>query len=307
MMMEWLACVLRSLPRRCASLVKHHCGSSSGLTGLRISSNGLVLFGFYPNFRIAFNLLIPHAGFSSKVAMAKGCKTPQVKFLCYRCFIYFVCVSGAWIKNQVARAMLLGGHIRTVRDFFEHCERFLTQEANNRSKKRKFTCRRIFYLVETKELAHYRKSLPKMKTWSGVRQNFAFWAGGEENVVCRKWLACVCSACMGNRHDECEQRALLQIGNVFYNASICHTLEPTHVSDRTKEEDIALSPEVCHCCMIVLLLALVTDACNCEVMQKANVGTVIATRPGRIVDSLLECGDEDVDEVFYCELMSCLT
>ena len=169
---------------------------------------------------------------------------------CRRCACNISCASllllcaGAWIKNQVARGILLGGRIKTVRQFFEYCERYLVTEANSRVKKRKFTARRIFYLVEVAELAQYRKALPKLNTWSNARKHYAFWAGGEINVISRKWLACVCSRCMAGVHDECEHWSDLSVDDMPYNEVTTATLVPTHIADLNRSDDIARSRKV---------------------------------------------------------------
>jgi len=71
--------------------------------------------------------------------------------------------AGSWIKSRVARAVLLGADIKSVRAFFEYCLTFLTTQAMVADHgSTAFTSARFFYLVEDNELAVYRARLPEV-------------------------------------------------------------------------------------------------------------------------------------------------
>lgn len=169
--------------------------------------------------------------------------------------------AGAWIKSRVSRAVLLGAEIRSVRDFFAFCERFLCTEAFNSAtgSNQKFTAYRKFWLLGSRELAEYRYTLPKLATWKGIRAEgfFAFWPVGDEvGHVARRWLACVCDECRDGNHGECEYAALHLVDGKNHNEVEIKKLDAHLHADITQAEDIERSRQVrqYNCVMLSLYL-----------------------------------------------------
>lgn len=175
--------------------------------------------------------------------------------------------AGAWIKTAMARFIMLGGHIRTPRNFFEACEEFLTSESNRNigTKKMAFTAHRKFVLLEIKELAKYRNEMSKVPTWEGISSNkgwFAFYpmAGMKdegEGFVCRQWLACLCKGCRRRTEGEydekkCENAHLLIVDGVNFNKPEYAHLQARTFSKRTKEDELKDSHNVSSCLTRIL-------------------------------------------------------
>lgn len=178
--------------------------------------------------------------------------------------------AGAWIKTRVSKAILLGGEIRSVRDFFNFCETFLTYQAAEMShvtKAASFTSHRIFYMLEPRELALYRANAEQVNTWKGLRFCHFFWAGMEVDEVGRKWVGCGCKACLDEKFDMCMKRPLFMVDGVDVNAPVLSKLVAKAPCTRTQAEDIAASR------------SFLKDK------SKVGVSTVLAIRPGKIVDA----------------------
>ena len=154
--------------------------------------------------------------------------------------------AGAWIKTRVAKAILLGGEIRSVREFFDCCLTFLTCAAEMPKGGVSFTSTRRFYLLEAAELAHFRANAEQLTTWSGARECHFFWAGVELDQVGRKWVGCTCVKCLDENFEACENKAMFVVDGVDANASCVETLEAVAPTDQTRADDIASSLKVCH-------------------------------------------------------------
>jgi hypothetical protein len=153
--------------------------------------------------------------------------------------------AGAWVKSRVARAILLGGEIRSVEDFFMFCLSALTYESEGSSRFCSFTSFRKFYLLETKCLAQYRANVEHVKTWSGARLCHFFWAGMRVDVIGRKWVGCMCKSCMKEDFDGCEEQVRFACGRGIYkNLPVVEELVSSIPAQRTKDEDIKASRDV---------------------------------------------------------------
>ena len=98
-------------------------------------------------------------GIFMRHAMGRGCKMQRV-------------------KTMVATAILLGGEIKSVRDFFDYCLALLTTQLDFqvgvlRAKCIPFTASRRFYLLDFLELAIFLAEAENVTTWSGLRDSFA--------------------------------------------------------------------------------------------------------------------------------------
>jgi len=183
--------------------------------------------------------------------------------------------AGAWIKSRVARAVLLGADIKSVRAFFEYCLTFLTTQAMVADHgSTAFTSARFFYLVEDNELAVYRARLPEVCTWSRARECHHFWATDKKGVIGRRLVGCICKTCAQERFRDCEHRDELTVDGIFENAPAEYLLEARYPEQRTRDEDIAFSEGV---------------------LRKARVATILAIRPDVIVPTAADI-DFDSDE-----------
>ena len=70
--------------------------------------------------------------------------------------------AGAWVRSRVARAILLGQEIKSVRAFFTYCLMHLSTRAMGNNPSGAFTSNRYWYLLEDNELAVYRARLPEV-------------------------------------------------------------------------------------------------------------------------------------------------
>ena len=156
--------------------------------------------------------------------------------------------AGAWVKTRVARAILMGGEIRNVRQFFDYCMAYLTMQAEFQGDQKggavPFTSSHLFYLLETEELALFRANAEQVETWSKARLCHFFWAGSEENEVGRKWMGCACSSCLVEDFKACKQAHLFLVDGVDTNAPLVARLVANAPQARTREEDIAQSLKV---------------------------------------------------------------
>ena len=154
--------------------------------------------------------------------------------------------AGAWIKTRVSKSILLGGGIRSVREFFDYCLAFLTCQAELQSRKGSaaFTSSRRFCLLETDELAQFRANAEQVTTWPGARECHFFWAGKEENQVGRKWVGCTCVQCLDENFEACKKKATFVVDGVDFNASCIATLHAVAPTELTRADDIAASLKV---------------------------------------------------------------
>ena len=159
--------------------------------------------------------------------------------------------SGAHIKVNVARAVMLGTEIQSPADFLKFCqEKLMTRsmgEECNSSTRNAFTSVRDFHLIDLKTLAQYRADLPHVTAWAGMRSpgRFAFWAGKEEDQVSRKWLACTCDMCGVNNHSDCVNKHLFLVDDIDRNGVETVKLKVKKRSDRTRQDEILASKKVC--------------------------------------------------------------
>ena len=205
--------------------------------------------------------------------------------------------AGAWIKTKVSRAVLLGAEIRSVRDFFAFCELHLCTEAAHAQAgtKQKFTAYRKFWLLDSSELAQYRATLPTLTTWKGIRADgyFAFWPVGDKlGHMARRWVACLCDQCWKGNYDECKDKDLFVVDGKNYNAVQTHQLTARLHADITQAEDIKRSLAV----RVVLTCLKLTVVWQLQVMKKAQVGEVLAIRPGEDEDLINEESGEEILE-----------
>jgi len=152
---------------------------------------------------------------------------------------------------NVAKAVMLGTEKQCPEDFLKFCqERLVTRsmgEECNSSRGNAFTSVREFHLIDLKALAMYRASLPQVEAWAGIRSpgRFAFWAGQEEHQVSRKWLACTCDMCGVNNHSECHNKHLFIVDGIDHNAVETVKLKVKLRADRTRQDEISDSKQVC--------------------------------------------------------------
>ena len=155
--------------------------------------------------------------------------------------------AGAWVKSRVAKAILLGGEIKSVREFFDYCMLYLTCQSDLKVEQvanTSFTSSRRFYLLEAEELARFRANAEQVTTWSGARKCHFFWAGMEKDEVGRKWVGYACAFCLEENFDKCACRHLFIVDGVDYNAPTVARLEAKAPTARTRAEEIAASLKV---------------------------------------------------------------
>lgn len=156
--------------------------------------------------------------------------------------------AGAWVKTRVARAILLGGMIKTVHDFFMYCVIFLTTQAESqeasRGNQKAFTSSRKFYHLKAAELANYRANVVQVDTWSLCRLHHFFWAGMVADQVGRKWVGCKCRNCLAEQFHLCSESPRFLVNGDDKNKPKLNTFEVSRPQQRTMAEDIAVSYQV---------------------------------------------------------------
>jgi hypothetical protein len=179
--------------------------------------------------------------------------------------------AGAWVKTRVAKAILLGGEIKSVRDFFDYCLAFLTTQSDFQvdvlsAKCTPFTSSRRFYLLDSLELAMFRAEAENVTTWSGLRECHFFWAGMDENEVGRKWVGCACPRCLDEDFLACDKAKFFEVEGTDYNAPLTKTLVAKAPKEKTRADDIASSlkvPTHTHTHTLILTLMLVLKGQGC--------------------------------------------
>lgn len=153
--------------------------------------------------------------------------------------------AGAWVKTRVARAILLGASIRSVRDFFEFCMLYLITAAPSPHGTIHFTSNRFFYLLDDLEVASYRAKLPQVATWVGARKCHSFWAtGAGAGHVGRRWLGCICDKCWSHKFNSCRHRASHTVDGVYYNQARIAEIVALYPDARTKKQQIDVATKV---------------------------------------------------------------
>ena len=114
---------------------------------------------------------------------------------------------------------------------------FVTEQLERAMLKKRsvpLTSHRRFVFLTVKVLAEFRRSLPVVGTWVGLRGGwFSFHATGQGiGHVARQWLACMCFACMNSDFDECENKDLLTVNRTWYNKP-----QTAHLATRERNKD----------------------------------------------------------------------
>jgi hypothetical protein len=112
------------------------------------------------------------------------------------------------------------------------------------------TSYRRFIFLTVKVLAEFRRSLPIVATWVGLRGGwFSFRATGQGvGHVARQWLACMCFACMNSDFDECVNKTLLSVNRTWHNKPQTANLV---TRARNKDDEIEESVKVLFLLIII--------------------------------------------------------